>query len=59
MNFEDIQSLMIPFPPAETQERFSEAMAQLERHEEKAQASLNTTASLFSSLQHRAFRGEL
>jgi type I restriction enzyme S subunit len=59
LNFDDIRSFRIPVPPGELQQRFLERIEAVERHKPKSKESLKEMDALFTSLQHRAFRGEL
>jgi type I restriction enzyme S subunit len=47
------------FPPIELQRDFAREVDAIERLKASHRASLTTLDALFSSLQHRAFRGEL
>lgn len=55
----EIRSLPIPVPPETVQEKFVALMAAIRSLGEKLEASLSEQNSLFTSLQHCAFRGEL
>ena len=55
----DIRSLPVPIPPENLQKKFATLIADLNAHAAKQQLSLTEHDTLFSSLQHRAFRGEL
>lgn len=55
----DIRSLPIPVPPKPLQEKFSRTMKQLKLLEATHTDSYAELNTLFASLQHRAFRGEL
>ena len=59
LNFEDVRSVSLPSPPMEIQMRFCERLDTLVKTTEYATAALKQQQSLFASLQHRAFRGEL
>ena len=59
INAKEVQSIRIPLPPRHLQAKYVEmlqAVAALREMQERSHARLNT---LFASLQHRAFRGEL
>jgi type I restriction enzyme, S subunit len=49
----------IPLPPYPLQERFAEITTRLHAQIRSSDAALRETGKLFSSLQQRAFRGEL
>lgn len=55
----EIRALPIPVPTETAQEKFAALMAEIRSQGEELQASLLGLDSLFASLQHRAFRGEL
>jgi type I restriction enzyme, S subunit len=59
LNFDDIRSFSIPTPPLSLQCKFAHTAAALEELKKVLRASLAALDSLLSSLQHRAFRGEL
>ena len=54
-----LRRLPIPVPPLRIQERFVRIVTVLDRVKARHQASLTHLDSLFESIQHRAFRGEL
>ncbi|HSH61745.1 MAG TPA: restriction endonuclease subunit S [Acidimicrobiales bacterium] len=54
-----IKEATLPLPPIEAQERFTEAVHAAERSSRSLNEHWSTLGALFTSLQHRAFRGEL
>lgn len=54
-----VGGLVIPIPPLGLQESFSDALAKVGALTEHARGHLNVLNSMFVSLQHCAFRGEL
>ena len=59
LNFDDIRSFRIPNPPCAIQNLFAMAIRQLDILAERQMQAMDQLDSLFASLQHRAFRGEL
>jgi type I restriction enzyme S subunit len=59
LNMGIIKSLSIPLPPVQLQEEFAQFIQEIESVKVRHAQSVKATDSLFSSLQHRAFRGEL
>jgi type I restriction enzyme S subunit len=59
INQERLGSLEIAIPPRRLQEQFSERAQALEELRSRQKTALKKEDVLFSSLQHRAFRGEL
>jgi type I restriction enzyme S subunit len=59
LNKRDLGPLRIPMPPVTLQRRFVQRVTAVENLKEMQRASLAELDALFSSLQHRAFRGEL
>lgn len=55
----NLKSLQILYPPLDLQRQFAKRMSSLERARKSLLGAVNMVESLFSSLQHRAFRGEL
>ncbi len=55
----DLKNLSCMIPPLEYQQHFSERMTVVSAQKKLQQNKLAELGSLFSSLQHRAFRGEL
>ncbi|MCS7466413.1 restriction endonuclease subunit S [Stieleria sp. ICT_E10.1] len=59
INTKEIAKLSIPVPPIEQQLKFQKRLTGLTELKQCLQESLDTIGSLLSSLQQRAFRGEL
>jgi type I restriction enzyme S subunit len=59
INLAILRELPIPVPPIETQNTFAKQVKILEAEKVKLRAAEGRFGRLFSSLQHRAFRGEL
>lgn len=59
LNFDDIRSFTVPEPPEGLQKNFARRVTAVEKLRDAHRASLAEHDSLFASLQHRAFRGEL
>jgi type I restriction enzyme S subunit len=59
LNFEQIRNFRVPVPPVKEQLEFARRVAASKALRAKSQASSICIDDLFSSLQHRAFRGEL
>ena len=59
LNFDDIRSFRIPMPPRNLQQEFVARAEDVGRQLLVHYQSANELDSLFASLQHRAFRGEL
>jgi type I restriction enzyme S subunit len=55
----DLRSFPIPLPPDELQREFARRVAAVEKLKTTHRTSLTEMDTLFTSLQHRAFRGEL
>jgi restriction endonuclease S subunit len=55
----DIKAMEIPLPPMELQRQFNQRLNKLNKLRSTAQTALTELNTLFASLQHRAFRGEL
>jgi type I restriction enzyme S subunit len=55
----EIRSFTFPLPPLELQSQFAKRTAAIEDIRRMHLASLSELDTLFASLQHRAFRGEL
>ena len=55
----ELKRLSFPCPPESMQEVFSSRMEAVQRSKDVAIRHLESLGTLFSSLQHRAFRGEL
>jgi len=54
-----IEGLRIPFPPLNLQHHFASIVESIERQKARLRAHLAELDTLFASLQHRAFNGEL
>lgn len=54
-----LMALEVPVPPADLQRQYSRCMRELFAAKKQHMVSADQTDSLFASLQHRAFRGEL
>ncbi len=59
LNFEQIRSFELPRPPIVEQQRFVDDLQKISRQRHAMMRSESSTGELFSSLQSRAFRGEL
>nr|WP_240902379.1 restriction endonuclease subunit S [Arthrobacter silviterrae] len=59
LNKKDLFPVQIPVPPLELQQTFARRVAGVERLKEQHRTQLAELDTLFESLQHRAFRGEL
>lgn len=59
INAKEFQSISIAIPPVELQRAYADKLASVRAEETKIQASLDGVSTLFASLQHHAFRGEL
>ena len=59
LNLEKIENLSIPLPPLSLQRRFASIVEAAERQKARLRAHLDELNALFSSLQSRAFNGEL
>lgn len=59
INQTDVRSLTSPLPPVHLQTEFAHRAAAVERLKTTQRAHMAELDALFSSLQHRAFRGEL
>jgi type I restriction enzyme S subunit len=54
-----LMALEVPVPPADLQHQYSSRMREIFAAKKQQIASVEQVSSLFTSLQHRAFRGEL
>jgi len=54
-----LASVYFPLPPLELQRRFAAIVEQVEQQKARMKEHLNELDTLFASLQHRAFNGEL
>jgi len=59
LNATILNNLKVPVPPAETQQRFATAIAQIEAQKAATQQLQTQSEALFNSLLQQAFRGEL
>jgi type I restriction enzyme S subunit len=59
INAQELQDIKIIIPPIELQNQYSERLHLIRGHKMAHQKALSGLETLFSSLQHRAFRGEL
>jgi len=59
LNFEQIRRFQVPVPPIEQQREFARRVEAVEKLKTAQRASLAELDALFTTLQHRAFRGEL
>lgn len=59
INQEDVKSLRVLLPPIELQHKFASTVVEIRDSEAKQAASRERLDSLFQSMLHRAFRGEL
>ena len=59
LNMGIIRAMPIPRPPLALQQQFAERMEAIETLKATHRQSLAKLDTLFASLQHRAFRGEL
>lgn len=59
LNFSDVRTLKIIYPPKKQQDKFANRLSTYEQFGIKFKKSLDFSNTLFSSLQQRAFRGEL
>jgi type I restriction enzyme S subunit len=59
INATEVQTIRIPKPPVELQRTFARLVIEMETHKRRQLSSEASMDAQFSSLQHRAFRGEL
>ena len=59
LNLSMIKGLQVPLPPLDLQQTFAARVAAVERLKETHRKHLAELDTLFASLQHRAFKGEL
>jgi type I restriction enzyme S subunit len=59
INLAILRNLDVPFPPLDLQREFARRVAAVEKLKTAQRAALAELDTLFASLQHRAFRGEL
>lgn len=55
----ELNTLPVPLPPLELQRKFALRVAAIQETKSRMQTATRETLQLFTSLQHRAFRGEL
>ncbi|WP_165670759.1 restriction endonuclease subunit S [Metapseudomonas otitidis] len=59
LNIKQITELDVALPPLDAQEKFSRIIGVIKEKRRLLEGNMKTLDALFSSLQHRAFRGEL
>jgi type I restriction enzyme S subunit len=59
LNKEQILSFSLPYPPKPLQDKFSEFAKRVRRHQKQAEESKSNLETLFATMLHRAFTGEL
>lgn len=59
INAQELQSIKNLIPPIEIQTQFAQIVEKTESLKTQYQQSLQELENLYSSLRHRAFRGEL
>jgi type I restriction enzyme, S subunit len=59
LNLTELREFVIPLPPIALQQEFADRITAIEALKAQHRQSLATMDTLFNSLQHRAFRGEL
>lgn len=59
LNIDLVRGVTVPVPPLPTQRKYAEIVASIERRASTYNRALAECDTLFSALQHRAFRGEL
>lgn len=59
VNQKALGQVMIPIPPVSVQREFAAVVAKIDAQRERIERALALEDELFSSLQYRAFRGEL
>ncbi|TVR02160.1 MAG: restriction endonuclease subunit S [Desulfovibrionales bacterium] len=59
LNFNDVKSIKLTKPPLDLQQRFASIVESIERQKARLRSHLAELDTLFASLQHRAFNGEL
>jgi type I restriction enzyme S subunit len=59
INAKEVRTISIPRPPIELQRKFASHVAEISEIRSLQRAHLSKLDTLFASLQHRAFRGEL
>jgi type I restriction enzyme S subunit len=59
LNFNDVKSIRLTKPPLDLQRYFANIVESVERQKARLRTHLAELDTLFASLQHRAFNGEL
>lgn len=59
VNQRSISDISVSVPPVELQDSFANLIASIDRHRKSIEQKLNFDDELFTSLQYRAFRGDL
>jgi type I restriction enzyme S subunit len=59
INAKELCKISLPIPPRQLQDAFSNRLAEVNKERPKFEAAIAESNTLFASLQHRAFRGEL
>ncbi|MBL7234167.1 restriction endonuclease subunit S [Komagataeibacter oboediens] len=59
INAKELCKISLPIPPRQLQDAFSNRLAEVDKERLKFEAAIAESNTLFASLQHRAFRGEL
>ena len=59
INAQELQDIVIALPPVELQNEFADRLAVIAKRREAFNSGIEQSDLLFTSLQHRAFRGEL
>ncbi|MCP4305673.1 MAG: hypothetical protein GY788_12500 [bacterium] len=59
ISLKNIRELRIPLPPLDLQHRFASIVESVGRQKTRLRTHLTELDTLFASLQHRAFNGEL
>ena len=59
LNVSSLKAAPIPLPPIYLQQRFASLITSIQNHKTRRQTQLTELNTLFTSLQARAFKGEL
>ncbi|BAK84130.1 restriction endonuclease subunit S [Komagataeibacter medellinensis] len=59
INAKELCKISLPIPPRQLQDAFSNRLSEVDKERPKFEAAIAESNTLFASLQHRAFRGEL
>ena len=59
INAKEFQAIPIQKPPLDLQQRFASIITSIQNHKTRRQSQLTELDTLFTSLQARAFKGEL